>query len=348
MLWRDPESQKQRTKRGFSSARSAQVWAAKMLVDQVEGSWVDPQRGRTPMSTIIAAWHEAKSLSWAESSARSNGTYIRHRITPRWGNSAVGKISRSGVQEWVNSLYAEDGLSGKTVRIIYGLFSAILEYAVQEGYIPKSPCLGIVLPKKNPPRKVYLTVSQVKRLADECSRHGDAVRVLATTGLRFGELAGLTPEDVSFNTRRLVVRRSATTVGGKIVVGPPKTRKTRTVAFSDVVADDLRARVAAVGPGEYLFHSPGDPTTPMRLPSSGSWFTEAVARLQAEDPSFPHITPHGLRHTAASLLISAGATVLVVSRQLGHEDAAMTLNTYADLFDDDLGSVSAKMSDLWA
>ena len=48
------------------------------------------------------------------------------------------------------------------------------------------------------------------------------MRVLATTGLRFGKLAGLTPEDVSFNTRRLVVRRSATTVGGKIVVGPPK------------------------------------------------------------------------------------------------------------------------------
>ena len=106
------------------------------------------------------------------------------------------------------------------------------------------------------------------------------MRVLATTGLRFGELAGLTPEDVSFNTRRLVVRRSATTVGGKIVVGPPKTRKIRTVAFSDVVADDLRARAAAVGPGEYLFHSPGDPSTPMRLPDSGSWFTEAVARLQ--------------------------------------------------------------------
>ena len=252
------------------------------------------------------------------------------------------------MQEWVNSLYAEDGLSGKTVRIIYGLFSAIMEYAVQEGYIPKTPCQGIVLPKKNPPRKIYLTVDQVKRLADECSRYGDAVRVLATTGLRFGELAGLTPEDVSFNTLRLVVRRSATTVGGKIVVGPPKTRKTRTVAFSDVVADDLRARAAAVGPGGYLFHSPGDPSTPMRLPSSGSWFTEAVARLQDEDPSFPHITPHGLRHTAASLLISAGATVLVVSRQLGHEGAAMTLNTYADLFDDDLGSVSAKMADLWA
>lgn len=82
-----------------------------------------------------------------------------------------------------------------------------------------------MLPKKNPPRKVYLTVDQVRRLADECSRHGDAVRVLATTGLRFGELAGLTPEDVSFSTRRLVVRRSATTVGGKIVVGPPKHAK---------------------------------------------------------------------------------------------------------------------------
>jgi integrase len=60
---------------------------------------------------------------------------------------------------------------------------------------------------------------------------------------------------------------------------------------------------------------------------------------------FPRVTPHDLRHTAASLAISAGANVKAVQRMLGHASAAMTLDTYADLFDDDLDAVSAALDD---
>ena len=52
------------------------------------------------------------------------------------------------------------------------------------------------------------------------------------------------------------------------------------------------------------------------------------------------LTPHGLRHAAASLAVSSGANVKAVQRMLGHKDAAMTLNTYADLFDDELDAVA--------
>ncbi len=55
---------------------------------------------------------------------------------------------------------------------------------------------------------------------------------------------------------------------------------------------------------------------------------------------FPRVTTHDLRHTAASLAISAGANVKAVQRMLGHASAAMTLDTYADLFDDDLDNVA--------
>ena len=60
----------------------------------------------------------------------------------------------------------------------------------------------------------------------------------------------------------------------------------------------------------------------------------------------PHMTLHDLRHTAASLMIHAGANVKAVQRQLGHASAAMTLDVYADLFDDDLDALSEAMSDL--
>lgn len=70
------------------------------------------------------------------------------------------------------------------------------------------------------------------------------------------------------------------------------------------------------------------------------WYVYAIARSQAVDKNFPRVTIHDLRHTAASLAISAGANVKAVQRMLGHSSAAMALDTYADLFDDDLDAVA--------
>lgn len=67
-----------------------------------------------------------------------------------------------------------------------------------------------------------------------------------------------------------------------------------------------------------------------------------AARLA--DGTIPAITPHDLRHTAASLAVSSGANVKAVQRMLGHASAAMTLDVYADLFDDDLDAVAKAMS----
>jgi hypothetical protein len=69
-------------------------------------------------------------------------------------------------------------------------------------------------------------------------------------------------------------------------------------------------------------------------------FEPAVDECQKTDESFPSITPHDLRHTAASLAVSAGANVKAAQRMLGHAKASMTLDVYADLFDEDLDSVA--------
>nr|WP_283818125.1 tyrosine-type recombinase/integrase [Microbacterium sp. CIAB417] len=71
---------------------------------------------------------------------------------------------------------------------------------------------------------------------------------------------------------------------------------------------------------------------------SKSWFRTAAAAAGA-----PNLTPHELRHTAASLAVQAGANVKVVQRMLGHASAAMTLDIYADLFDRDLEALSDAM-----
>lgn len=61
------------------------------------------------------------------------------------------------------------------------------------------------------------------------------------------------------------------------------------------------------------------------------------------DADFPCIIPHDLRHTAASFAISAGANVKAVQRMLSHASAAMPLDSYADVVEDDLDDVSERM-----
>jgi integrase len=72
--------------------------------------------------------------------------------------------------------------------------------------------------------------------------------------------------------------------------------------------------------------------------SSNGWFTRAMkaAGVQA-------ITPHDLRHTCASLAVSAGVNVLALARMLGHKDPSVTLRVYADLFDTDLDAVAVSL-----
>ncbi|WP_416182928.1 tyrosine-type recombinase/integrase [Microbacterium invictum] len=94
---------------------------------------------------------------------------------------------------------------------------------------------------------------------------------------------------------------------------------------------------------EHLLFGDGDEH--LRLPSSqDGWFAAAVRRARNIDSDFPYVWPHDLRHTAASLAVSAGANVKAVQRILAHASAAMTLDAYADPFDDDLDYVAQALS----
>jgi hypothetical protein len=76
----------------------------------------------------------------------------------------------------------------------------------------------------------------------------------------------------------------------------------------------------------------------LRTSQPARWFDDAAAAIEASD-----LTPYGTRHTAASLAVSAGANVKSVQRMLGHASAAVTLDVYADLFDDDLDAVGRRL-----
>jgi integrase len=144
--------------------------------------------------------------------------------------------------------------------------------------------------------------------------------------------------------RRLLIEENAVKIGGRIVVGSPKTHERRSVSYPQFLAEPLANACAGKSRDQLVFRNG---TAQLRTPKSGvGWFWSAVRKCQADDPDFPTVTPHDLRHTAASLAISAGANPKTVQRMLGHASAAMTLDSYADLFEDDLDAVSARLNNV--
>lgn len=135
-------------------------------------------------------------------------------------------------------------------------------------------------------------------------------------------------------------------VGSDVFVGTPKTHENRSVPFAEFLTEPLARACEGKSRDQLVF---GRGLAHMaRIQSDQGWFHNAVKAAQEVDPSFPRVTPHDLRHTAASLAISAGANPKLVQRMLGHASAAMTLDTYADLFADDLETVSARLNDVRA
>jgi len=233
------------------------------------------------------------------------------------------------------------------VQTAYSVLARILDDAVQDRLLASNPARGVKLPKRPPRRNAYLTASQLNMLADQSGRYRSLVLLLGVGGLRWGEAAALRISDVDFLRRRIELHRNAVQVGTKVIVGTLKLNENRTVVLPEFVIDALAETDRGKGRDDLLWPTPsgrymGPPA------SKGSWLSGAVARCQKSDPTFPRITANGLRHTAASLAISAGANPKVVQRMLGHASAAMTLDVYADLFDSDLTSVADSVGKMWA
>jgi integrase len=233
------------------------------------------------------------------------------------------------------------------VQTAYSVLARILDDAVRDRLLASNPVRGVKLPKRAPRRNVYLTAAQLEQLAAESGHQRSLVLLLGVGGLRWGEAAALRVRDVDFLRRRVELHRNAVMVNSTIIVGSLKSNRNRSVVLPALVIDALAETAKGKGREDLLWSTHagvylGPPS------STVSWLSGAVARCQKQDPAFPRVTAHALRHTAASLAISAGANPKVVARMLGHASAAMTLDVYADLFDSDLTSVAESVGKLWA
>lgn len=326
--------------RGFARKGDAETYLTTIEASKLRGSYIDPTDAKVTVGQLGKAWLELHRFKLTESSFHSVESCWRVHVEPKWGGYAVGRITKRDVQVWLNEL--GKSLSHTSVARARDLLAGIFDEAIEENRVNKNPARGLAVKKKSIPDEVFLTHQQVEALASQ-ARYGDLVRVLAYTGLRWGEATALRVRNVDLTRRRLNIREGVTEVNGQHILGSVKSHERRAVAYPDFLDEAVAAACRGKHPEERLWLSPtGGFLRPGH--SQQGWFAQAVKRVMDADARFRRVTPHDLRHTAASLAISAGANVKVVQRMLGHKSAKVTLDTYAALFPDDLDNVTAALS----
>jgi integrase len=340
--YRDPD-RRSIERAGFRTKDEALTYLAEKTVEIKRGEYVDPRTAVVTIGGLGKEWLSHQS-HLKPSSLRPLEIAWRVHVEPKWGKRKVGSILYSQVQAWVTTMGAEKGAT--TVLRAHGVLAGILDTAVRDRRISSNPARGVNLPRKVRKARAYLTPEQVEKVAEKAGERRALVLLLAYTGLRWGEATALRVKHFDWGKRRLLVEENAVKVGGIVIVGTPKTHAARTVPVPKFLVDEL-ARLCEGKRHDQLIFGDGDIHV-RAVYGRNPWLDVAVKAAQKDDKTIPRVTVHDLRHTAASLAVSAGANVKAVQRMLGHASAAMTLDTYADLFDDDLDAVSGALDDLRA
>lgn len=324
----------------FTRKADAQKWLdAEVTAKMATGSYVPPRAGVMTVKAVYDSWSASQGHIAAKTAATRKSAWTSW-VEPTWGSVAVADVKTAAVRAWVAKMVTDEA-GTPTIENAFGLLRQVLGAAVEDSRLPRNPCDGVKLPKRLHPDRGYLSHAQVAALAGAVGRQGEVVKFLSYTGLRWGEMAALRVQDFDVLRRRVNISRSVTESGG-LQWSTPKTHERRSVPFPAVLADELSALMVGKDRDGLVF-------TDQRggVLRNSNWrarvFQPAVEKCQKSADSFPSITPHDLRHTAASLAISAGANVKAVQRMLGHAKASMTLDVYADLFDEDLDGVAERL-----
>jgi integrase len=330
----------QTDKRGFKTKRDAELFLASVEVTKARGEFVSASQSKISLGEWAERWL-AGQLQLKPSTRLGYETIVRAAIIPRWGDTSLANLTHAGLQNWLTEVSASSAPS--TTRSYHRVLSMMLKYAVRDGRLSRNPADGLKLPRIVKQKHGYLTHAQLHHLASLAGKDGDLVLFLAYTGLRWGEAAALRVKDLDMLRRRVNVDQAVTEVGAELIYGTPKNHSRRSVPFPSFLTDMLAEHCEGKRPDDFVFTAPAGGALRNRNWRRRS-FNPAMDRLLEIYPELTRLTPHDLRHTAASLAISAGANVKAVQKMLGHASAAMTLDVYADLFDDDLDAVGDALS----
>lgn len=329
--------------RAGTTRREAERLLADLVKRSHDGDYRAPEK--ITVGDYLERWRPTQRQPLAASTFSSYQRNIRLHVLPHIGSIPIQRLT----PEDLDNLYAlllsngrrnKDGgaLSPKTVRLIHGVIHKALADAHRKGSVARN-----VADLADPPRistgarpkmKVW-NAEELRRFLDLAEDHDlyTAFYVKANTGMRRGEVLGLTWRVIDLDNSRLSVAQTVTAPDYQLIVSDVKSAHSlRTI--------DLDARTVAVlrswrkrqleiymqtgvrtDDSGFVFARPdGDPLHP-------DYFSQAFERLIAK-MDLPRIRVHDLRHTHATLLLKAGVPIKVVSERLGHASVAFTMQVY--------------------
>ena len=267
--------------------------------------------------------------------------HISVRPIEYFGNMVLSEITPLQIDMFIahlRTVQQKNGkpLSAKTIRHIYTFLVTAFKFAERYDLITQNPMNKSTPPKldKKPvdhldskEAKAFLVALDKAPLRWQC-----LMEVLITTGIRRGEAAALMWSDFNFDSLTMKIQRNAYyTPKDGVSVGTPKTESSiREIHILPTVAAKLKqwkAEQAAphggVLIGAYSFSDSVDPFSPIRPDAITKWL-----RLFEDANGLRKVSPHDLRHTAATLLLANGADIKVVQTILGHAESSTTLDFY--------------------
>jgi integrase len=325
--WRTPDGRSR--SKTFGRKVDAQRHLTSIEGSKLIGAYIDPRAGRITFRQYAEEWRLAQVHR--ETTAISVETYLRRHAYPFFGDRPVAGIRSSELQTWVKG--RSGVLAPNGVKVVHQVVGTVFKAAVADRVIATSPAVGLKLPRVERVEVHPISSAEVGAMAAAVPvRYRALILAGAATGMRQGELLGLTVDRIDFLRRTIRVDRQMVTVAGREpFLAPPKTDSSvRTIAVPSVLLDALSAHLAEFGAGDGGLFFTDDAGRAIRRPHAGHIWRKAARSIGLADRSF-----HDLRHHCASVLIGAGSNVKVVQHHLGHASAKVTLDTYAHLWPDD-------------
>ncbi|WLP90589.1 site-specific integrase [Gordonia sp. NB41Y] len=274
------------------------------------------------LKTYADRWHDETVNRHKPRTRALNRGYLDNVILPGLGDRPLKALTVAEVREWHAGLGTEYPTRNANA---YSLLRTILNQAVDDEILDTNPCRvkrGAVKHRKSEP--VALSAEEIRALADKITpRYKAWVLLAGFSGLRFGELTALRRSDIDMSKDGLAVtvRRAVTRVDGGFKVDRPKSAAAlRTVPLPEGLRPALEHHLKT-----YTLPGKDGLVFPTRTGSMmfASTFRYSFARA-AEAAGKPEVTPHGLRHSAATLFAQAGATLADHMVLMGHTSAAMS------------------------
>lgn len=329
---------REKSGQGYSSENAAIRALLKVKTDLVNGNVERVENSELTVGEWMDIWYETHSNEWAVTSRISREMTIRRYIKPLIGKYKLRNLDKATYKrEFINVLLKKFSAGG--VSLTHTIFKIAINAAVDAEILPRNRFTKMTIPGKDDEKADnYFTPSELRLfLAVAKERENISnytlILLLAYTGLRRGEALGLTWDDIDMENKTLTVKRTRDLYGAR----PPKTKNSnRTILVDDLLIKQLvihkswcKGRLLKEGERlkntDYVFISDQRGT-----PTASNSICHMFARLNKKS-GVKKITPHGLRHTHASILISQRIPVNVIAARLGNTPE-IVLSTYSHLF----------------